>query len=90
MILPDATAFLNSLLDSDDQILITTPAYASFSSQRRSDWLHAKTGAFRVSEDQIPIASPDHACFSCLQWSDLDHIVELRMLFDLHGQLGKP
>ena len=46
--------------------------------------------AFHVSEDQIPISSPDHACFSCLQWSDLDHIVELRMLFDFHGKLGKP
>lgn len=26
----------------------------------------------------------------CLQWSDLDYIVELRVLFDLHGKLGKP
>ena len=41
-------------------------------------------------DEKDEIATPDYASFSRPQWSDLDHIVELRVLLDLHGQLGKP
>ena len=69
LILPDATAFLNSLLDSDDQIPISTPAYTSFSSQRRSDSdLH--TGLYELFESATIKSRSPHRTMRAFRVSD--------------------
>ena len=83
--------FLNSLSACEDQIPIATPDLVCF--HVSDDQIPIESPdlvCFYVSENQIPIATPDYASFSRPQWSDLDHIVELRVHLDLHGQLGKP
>ena len=65
MLLPDATAFLNSLSVSDGQIPIESPDLV----------------CFYVSDNQIPIATPAYASFSSQRRSNPDLLTGSCVLF---------